>query len=308
MGPVLLNLFFPELGALSALTSSVIIGVVVTLVGIAIIGVAGGMKSASLSEDEKKEAVKDFNFPKGLAIALLAGFMSGCFNVGLEFGKELNFGELTHPMFRTLPATLLVTVGGFLTNAAYCLFQNSRNRTFADYKDGKLWASNILFCALAGLLWYSQFFGLSLGRSFFEPGGVMDTLSFCILMALNVTFSNVWGIVLKETNAVIGDVSIFDIENARMGSVGYRLDPDLWGHGYVTEALRAAVEFIFTHTELDRLHATADVRNTASNRVLEKCGFVHEGTIRHGKMVSVYCDYHIWGLLREDWEQMKATT
>ena len=117
-----------------------------------------------------------------------------------------------------------------------------------------------------------------------------------------------WGIVLKETNAVIGDVSIFDIENARMGSVGYRLDPDLWGHGYVTEALRAAVEFVFTHTELDRLHATADVRNTASNRVLEKCGFVHEGTIRHGKMVSVYCDYHIWGLLREDWEQMKATT
>ena len=117
-----------------------------------------------------------------------------------------------------------------------------------------------------------------------------------------------WGIVLKETNAVIGDVSIFDIENARMGSVGYRLDPDLWGHGYVTEALRVAVEFIFTHTELDRLHAAADVRNTASNRVLEKCGFVHEGTIRHGKMVSVYCDYHIWGLLREDWEQMKATT
>ena len=96
MGPVLLNAFFPELDALSALTPSVIIGVVVTLIGIAIIGVAGGMKSASLSEEEKKEAVKDFNFPKGLAIALLAGFMSGCFNVGLEFGKDINFGDLTH--------------------------------------------------------------------------------------------------------------------------------------------------------------------------------------------------------------------
>ena len=68
----------------------------------------------------------------------------------------------------------------------------------ADYKDGKLWASNIFFCALAGLLWYSQFFGLSLGRSFFEAGSAMDTLAFCILMALNVTFSNVWGIILKE--------------------------------------------------------------------------------------------------------------
>ena len=198
MGPVLLNVFFPELNALSSLTASVIIGVVVTLLGIAIIGVAGGMKSASLSEEEKKEAVKDFNFPKGLAIALLAGFMSGCFNVGLEFGKELNFGELTQPMFRTLPATFLVTVGGFITNAVYCLYQNRKNNTFSDYKQTSIWGSNLIFCALAGLLWYSQFFGLSLGRSFFEAGSAMDTLAFCILMALNVTFSNVWGIILKE--------------------------------------------------------------------------------------------------------------
>lgn len=111
-----------------------------------------------------------------------------------------------------------------------------------------------------------------------------------------------WGMVSKDTNTVIGDISVFDIENSRMGSVGYRLDPDLWGQGYTSEALAAAVDFIFTHTELDRLHATADVRNVASNRVLEKCGFVHEGTVRHGKMVSTYCDYHIWGMLREDYE------
>ena len=198
MGPVLLHLFFPELNALASLTSAVIIGVVVTLLGIAIIGIAGGMKSATLSEEAKKEAVKDFNFPKGLAIALLAGFMSGCFNVGLEFGKELNFGELAQPMFRTLPATFLVTMGGFLTNAIYCLYQNKKNNTFSDYKETSIWGSNLIFCALAGLLWYSQFFGLSLGRSFFEAGSAMDTLAFCILMALNVTFSNVWGIILKE--------------------------------------------------------------------------------------------------------------
>lgn len=202
MGPVLLNIFFPELNALQSLTAAVIIGVVVTLIGIAIIGVAGGMKSASLSEEEKKEAVKDFNFPKGLIIALLAGFMSGCFNVGLEFGKNLNFGDLTDPMFRTLPATLLVTIGGFVTNAIYCFYQNSKNHTWSDYKMGDVWANNLLFCCLAGILWYSQFFGLSLGRSFFEAGGTMDTLAFCILMALNVTFSNVWGIILKEWKGV----------------------------------------------------------------------------------------------------------
>ena len=198
MGPVLLNIFFPELNALESLTFAVILGVVVTLLGIAIIGVAGSMKAASLSEEEKKAAVKDFNFPKGLAIALLAGFMSGCFNVGLEFGKDINFGELTDPMFRTLPATLLVTFGGFLTNAIYCFYQNQANGTWGDYKKGEVWGNNLLFCLLAGALWYSQFFGLALGKGFLTESPTLMTLSFCILMALNVVFSNVWGIILKE--------------------------------------------------------------------------------------------------------------
>lgn len=198
LGPVLLNAFFPELNALSSLTAAVIIGVVVTLIGIAVIGVAGAMKSATLSEEEKKAAVKDFNFPKGIVIALLAGVMSGCFNVGLEFGKDINFGELTNPMFRTLPATLLVTMGGFLTNAVYCFYQNFKNHTWSDYAKGSVWGNNLLFCILAGALWYSQFFGLSLGKGFLTSSETLTTLAFCILMALNVTFSNVWGIILKE--------------------------------------------------------------------------------------------------------------
>ena len=198
MGPVLLNVFFPELNALSSLTFAVILGVAVTLVGIAVIGVAGSMKAASLSEEEKKAAVKDFNFPKGLAIALLAGFMSGCFNVGLEFGKDINFGDLTPDMYKTLPATLLVTLGGFVTNAVYCFYQNSKNKTWGDYAKTSVWGNNALFCLLAGALWYSQFFGLSLGKGFLTESPALMTLAFCILMALNVTFSNVWGIILKE--------------------------------------------------------------------------------------------------------------
>lgn len=198
MGPVLLNIFFPEQDALSQLTSAVIIGVVVTLLGIAIIGIAGSMKASSLSEEEKKVAVKDFNFPKGLAIALLCGFMSGCFNVGLEFGKDINFGELTPDMYKTLPATFLVTLGGFVTNAIYCFYQNQKNGTWSDYSNGKVWGNNLVFCILAGALWYSQFFGLALGKGFLTDSPVLMTLSFCILMALNVVFSNLWGIILNE--------------------------------------------------------------------------------------------------------------
>ena len=202
MGPVLLNIFFPEQDPLSSLTAAVIIGVVVTLIGIAIIGIAGHMKAQGLSEEEKKQAVKDFNFPKGIVIALLAGFMSGCFNVGLAFGENINFGELTDPMYKTLPATLLVTLGGFVTNALYCFYQNSKNHTWADYGKTALWGNNLMFCALAGLLWYSQFFGLSMGKGFLTESPTLTTFAFCILMALNVVFSNVWGIILKEWKGV----------------------------------------------------------------------------------------------------------
>jgi L-rhamnose-H+ transport protein len=186
------------LGRPGELTGAVISGVIVTLLGISIIGIAGHMKSSSLSEEEKKAAVKDFNFGKGIAVALLAGFMSACFNIGLGFGEALNFGDETADIFKSLPATFMVTLGGFVTNAVYCLYQNGKNKTFSDYKDGKLWASNILFCALAGILWYSQFFGLSLGKGFLAGSPALLTFSWCILMALNVTFSNVWGIILKE--------------------------------------------------------------------------------------------------------------
>lgn len=204
MGPVLLNIFFPEENALSSLTGAVLIGVAVTLLGIAIIGVAGSMKASMLSEEAKKEAVKDFYFTRGLAIALLAGFMSGCFNVGLEFGKGINFGDLTPDMYKTLPATMLVTLGGFVTNAIFCFYQNQKNHTWSDYTKGSVWGNNLFFCILAGALWYSQFFGLSLGKGFLTESETLTTLSFCILMALNVTFSNVWGIILKEWKGCSG--------------------------------------------------------------------------------------------------------
>lgn len=197
MGPLLLQLFFPETDAISQLTMSVIIGVIVTLAGINIIGVAGAMKSNALTEEQKKAATKEFNFGKGILIALLCGFMSGCFNVGLTFGQEI-YAPGTSEMMKTLPATFLVTLGGFVTNAVYCLVQNKKNRTWGDYKKGNVWGNNLFFCLLAGALWYSQFFGLSLGKGFLTDYPTLMTLSFCILMALNVVFSNIWGIILKE--------------------------------------------------------------------------------------------------------------
>lgn len=180
-----------------------LIGVCITLAGIAVIGYAGSLRARNMTEEEKRAAVKDFALTKGLLVALLAGVMSACFNLGLEAGndilaqaKALGASEL----FALNPVILLVTVGGFITNAVYCLFQNVKNGTLKDYSSvpGNVLVNNLLFCALAGVLWYSQFFGLGMGKSFFADSPIMLAFSWSILMSLNVIFSNVWGIVLKE--------------------------------------------------------------------------------------------------------------
>lgn len=116
------------------------------------------------------------------------------------------------------------------------------------------------------------------------------------------THDFIWGIELEHK--IVGMIEVFDVENDRLGKVGYRVSPDRQNEGICTEALRRAVKFIFEETALDRLHAEADVNNIASNSVLRKCGFVHEGTVRHGKMGTRFCDYNIYGMIRDDFDRI----
>ncbi len=110
----------------------------------------------------------------------------------------------------------------------------------------------------------------------------------------------IWGMELKSTHKVVGIMEVFNVDNDRIGKVGYRVDPRLWNCGLCTEAMKRVVSFIFSETNFDRLETTVHIKNIASSRVLEKSGFRLEGTVRHGKMGTRYCDYHIWGLIRDD--------
>ncbi|MDR2885603.1 MAG: L-rhamnose/proton symporter RhaT [Rikenellaceae bacterium] len=178
-----------------------LLGVCITLAGISVIGYAGALRAKNMTEEEKRAAIKDFALTKGLLVALLAGVMSACFALGLAAGAPIEAAAIAQgvkPLFAGLPVILMVTLGGFITNAAYCLFQNAKNGTFKDYGKTDVLVNNLLFCALAGVLWYSQFFGLAMGKSFLVGSPILLAFSWSILMALNVTFSNVWGIVLME--------------------------------------------------------------------------------------------------------------
>lgn len=182
-----------------------VIGVSVCVAGIALIGYAGSLKSKDMTEEEKKAAVKEFALKKGLIIAVLAGIMSACFNYGLEAGKPMEAVALkfnTNPLFTLNPILIFVTLGGFITNFSYCFFLNIKNGTGKDYFSvpGNVLFNNILFSALGGTLWYLQFFFMGMGKSMLPPS--MLAFSWCILMALNIACSNVWGIILNEWKGV----------------------------------------------------------------------------------------------------------
>ncbi|WP_221584009.1 GNAT family N-acetyltransferase [Microbacterium sp. G2-8] len=88
----------------------------------------------------------------------------------------------------------------------------------------------------------------------------------------------------------------------RSASLGYCLRAAAWGRGYATEAAGALLGWAFETLDLNRVQAEADTRNAASARVLEKLGFVREGTLREDCIVNGdVSDSWVYGLLRRDW-------
>jgi ribosomal-protein-alanine N-acetyltransferase len=93
----------------------------------------------------------------------------------------------------------------------------------------------------------------------------------------------------------------------RSASLGYCLDDAAWGHGYATEAASALLHWAFATLDLNRVQAETDTRNLASARVLEKLGFVREGTLREDCIVNgEISDSWVYGLLRRDWQARSA--
>jgi L-rhamnose-H+ transport protein len=180
-----------------------IVGVIICIAGIATIGYAGSLKNKGLSEDERRQAVKEFALKKGLIIAIFAGVMSACFSFGLEAGKpigDLAIGDIykTNPLFHDNPILIFILFGGFVTNLVYCLYLNIKNGTISDYVTGGggVILNNVLFTFLAGFLWFMQFQFFGMGKSKLPYS--MIPFAWSILMALNISFSNIWGIILKE--------------------------------------------------------------------------------------------------------------
>jgi L-rhamnose-H+ transport protein len=193
------NLFATRAGILT------LIGVAIALAGIVIIGYAGILKNKNLTEEQRKAAVKDFALKKGVLIAIISGVMSACFAYGFQSGKPIDETALkygTNELFASNPTLIFILLGGFVTNFIYCAWLNIKNGSYKDYihVKGSTLLNNIAFTFLAGLLWFLQFHFYGMGKS--QVPAQMEAFSWSILMALNIAFSNIWGLFLNEWKGV----------------------------------------------------------------------------------------------------------
>ncbi len=200
-GTIIPPIFDGTFTDLLATTSGRVIlaGVFVCLLGIAVCGWAGMCKEREMSGEQKRLAIKEFDFVKGLLVAGFAGVMSSCMAYGLAAGKPIAEAAVkasVKPLWQNSPVLVVVLLGGFTTNALWCIILNIKNRSAANYIDGKTpLPTNYLFSALAGVTWYLQFMFYGMGTT---KMGTYDFSSWTIHMAFIIAFSNIWALALNE--------------------------------------------------------------------------------------------------------------
>lgn len=232
-----------------------LLGILVSLVGIALTGVAGWSKERELSEEKRKAVVREYQFLRGIVVATFSGIMSSFINFGLvglngfnavhgrnvitTAAARLLIGYHHGVVSEGLPALIVVLAGGFTTNVIWCLILNIKNHSYGEYigttadfrvsesgvekyarleerrvdsayrdvpigrmaenngrKSTVPLLNNYSFAALAGVIWYLQFFFYTVGQSFMPA-----TLAFSgwtLHMASVIIFATCLGVLRHE--------------------------------------------------------------------------------------------------------------
>jgi len=126
------------------------------------------------------------------------------------------------------------------------------------------------------------------------------------IMKMFMEGNEVWALLLKETNKVIGSIGLHNdrlrnIDDVKM--LGYVLSEDYWGQGLVLAASKAVIAYAFEVLEMNMVTVHHYPFNQRSKRVIEKCGFIYEGTLRHttklydGKIHDLVC----YSMTKDEW-------
>ncbi len=206
-GTLLPPLVRGELPAVAATAAGRVIltGIGVCLAGIAITALAGLSKERELSVEAKRATIREFNFAAGMVAATASGVLSAAFAYGLAAAEpiaRLSAAAGTRPLWVGLPKLVVVLLGGFTSNAVWCITLQRRRHTGHEYlapadagghRVPRL--TNYLLCAAAGITWYLQFFFYTMGET---QMGRFRFSSWTLHMASIIIFSTLWGVALCE--------------------------------------------------------------------------------------------------------------
>jgi len=182
----------------------VLLGFVVCLIGIALCGYAGVLKEQRLTDDQKKEAIKDFALVKGILVAVFGGIMSASMALAFTAGKPIALAAVdagTSDVFKNMPLLVLALAGGFTTNVISTMIITARKKAFGDYvvQPSSTLLLNYFLAVISGVMWYGQYFFFGTGCT---KMGDYSYAGWSIFMAAIIIFSNFWGLLLKEWKLV----------------------------------------------------------------------------------------------------------
>ena len=114
--------------------------------------------------------------------------------------------------------------------------------------------------------------------------------------------NHIFAIAPRDGGEAMGAIGLHVDTNHDRAEIGYWIGVPYWGRGYVTEAAKAIVDYVFNTLGLNRVFAFHFTRNPASGRVLQKIGMKREGTMRqHIVKWGEHVDVDYYGMVREEW-------
>ena len=107
-----------------------------------------------------------------------------------------------------------------------------------------------------------------------------------IMQAIFLNQETVWGIILKENGKMVGSIGLVKDDrrdNKKVRMLGYAIGENYWGKGLMTEAARAVIHYGFGELKLDLISAYCYPNNQRSKKVLQKCGFQYQYTLKEAE-------------------------
>jgi RimJ/RimL family protein N-acetyltransferase len=133
------------------------------------------------------------------------------------------------------------------------------------------------------------------------PYTVRDAEEFITAM-LNADKAMIYAFAITVDDKAIGSIGVFRQANihSRIAEIGYYIAESYWGKGFGVSALMQTCNYIFQNTDIIRIFAEPFTHNAASCRILEKCGFEYEGTLRKNAVKNgIVLDMKMYSILKD---------